>query len=107
MNTNQRTSVVGLVSERVSDPSKRAEVFGEVHRLEQAGYSFEKATASLELLIRRVLSADPLPFSVLSYHVSMRSGERTHICEASVMVNVGGKRFHEGSEGSGPLNSLY
>ena len=41
--------------------------------LEHEGYEFEAADGSLALLIRRALVAQPAPFDVDAYHVSMRS----------------------------------
>ena len=43
---------------------------------------------SLALLIRRALKHESKPFEVESYHVSMRSGEKNSVCEATVKVVV-------------------
>ena len=48
-----------------------------IKEMEHRGYEFEAADGSLTLLIRRVLSQEPPPFTVDAYHVSMRSASET------------------------------
>ena len=74
--------------------------------LEHEGYEFEAADGSLALLIRRALKHEAKPFDVESYHVSMRSGEKNSVCEATVKVVVGDKHAHTVAEGDGPVNAL-
>ena len=74
--------------------------------LEHRGYEFEAADGSLTLLIRRVLSKAPPPFTVDAYHVSMRSEGAASICEATVKVRVGDQRAHTVADGDGPVNAL-
>ncbi len=77
-----------------------------VKELEHRGYEFEAADGSLTLLIRRVLSNTPPPFTIDAYHVSMRSEGATSICEATVKVRVGDERAHTVADGDGPVNAL-
>jgi 2-isopropylmalate synthase len=74
--------------------------------LEHRGYEFEAADGSLALLIRRVLSKEPAPFTVDAYHVSMRSEGGASVCEATVKVRVGTERAHTVADGDGPVNAL-
>ena len=74
--------------------------------LEHRGYEFEAADGSLTLLIRRVLSNAPPPFTVDAYHVSMRSEGGASVCEATVKVRVGDERAHTVADGDGPVNAL-
>ena len=74
--------------------------------LEHRGYEFEAADGSLTLLIRRVLSNAPPPFTVDAYHVSMRSEGAASVCEATVKVRVGDERAHTVADGDGPVNAL-
>jgi 2-isopropylmalate synthase len=74
--------------------------------LEHRGYEFEAADGSLTLLIRRVLSDAPPPFTVDAYHVSMRSEGGASVCEATVKVRVGNERAHTVADGDGPVNAL-
>jgi len=74
--------------------------------LEHKGYEFEAADGSLTLLIRRVLTGAPPPFTVDGYHVSMRSERGSSVCEATVKVRVGDQHAHTVAEGDGPVNAL-
>ena len=74
--------------------------------LEHRGYEFEAADGSLTLLIRRVLSSAPPPFTVDAYHVSMRAEGAASVCEATVKVSVGPDRAHTVADGDGPVNAL-
>ena len=77
-----------------------------IKEMEHRGYEFEAADGSLTLLIRRVLSNDPPPFTVDAYHVSMRSEGAASVCEATVKVKVGNDRAHTVADGDGPVNAL-
>ena len=78
----------------------------QVKELEHRGYEFEAADGSLTLLIQRALRNAPRPFTVDAYHVSMRTGAKTSICEATVKVSVGGGTAHTVADGDGPVNAL-
>ncbi len=86
---------------RAEDDARRA-----IKELEHRGYEFEAADGSLALLIRRVLSKAPPPFTVDAYHVSMRSEGGASVCEATVKVRVGDERAHTVADGDGPVNAL-
>jgi 2-isopropylmalate synthase len=77
-----------------------------VKQLEHDGYEFEAADGSLALLIQRELRHETRPFTVDAYHVSMRSGGTSSVCEATVKVVVGNKHAHTVAEGDGPVNAL-
>jgi len=77
-----------------------------IKELEHRGYEFEAADGSLALLIRRVLTGEPPPFTVDAYHVSMRSEGGASVCEATVKVRVGEDRAHTVADGDGPVNAL-
>jgi 2-isopropylmalate synthase len=77
-----------------------------IKEMEHRGYEFEAADGSLTLLIRRVMSKAPPPFTVDAYHVSMRSEAGTSVCEATVKVRVGTQRAHTVADGDGPVNAL-
>ena len=81
---------------------------GEVKALEQAGYSFEAAGGSLELLIRRTLGECPRAWTLHEYQCSFRKYKDGHapVCEASVKLNVGDKMNHTISAGHGVVNAL-
>jgi 2-isopropylmalate synthase len=77
-----------------------------VKELEHEGYEFESADGSLALLIRRALRHEARPFSIDAYHVSMRSGGASSVCEATIKVVVGRDHAHTVAEGDGPVNAL-
>lgn len=104
-------STVALVNALVRGSKNRQRVFAEIAHKENYGYCFDMANASLELLIARILNGKKLPFTVKSYHVSMRGSmeagaETKHICEASVKVIVRGAQYFKVSEGDGPISAL-
>jgi 2-isopropylmalate synthase len=78
----------------------------QIKRLENEGYEYEAAEASLALLIGRTLKHKELPFSVNAYHVSMRRDGPNSICEATVKVRVAKEAGHTVAEGDGPVNAL-
>ncbi len=85
---------------------------------EAAGWSYEAADASFELLIRDELaSADaertvadvagrPRPFTLESYRVIVENFGGAVSSEATVKVHVGGRRIIATAEGNGPVNAL-
>jgi 2-isopropylmalate synthase len=86
-------------------PETRA-ITSEVKRLENLGYEYEAAEASLALLIRKTMAHRELPFVVDGYHVSIRSHGGAGVCEATVKVRVGDRTAHTVAEGDGPVNAL-
>jgi 2-isopropylmalate synthase len=79
-----------------------------VKALEAAGYTFEAADASFELLLREeVDGVRPAYFDVESWRVITESrpgGEA--VSEATVKLHAGGRRQVATGEGNGPVNAL-
>jgi 2-isopropylmalate synthase len=74
-----------------------------------AGYTFEVADASLELLMRTAGGWEQPFFRIESYrvHVEERVDEdETPLAEATVKVHTKGKRHIESAEGHGPVGAL-
>jgi len=96
------------------DGSAAADLAKRVNDLEAAGYVFEAADASLELLMRRSLGWEPDYFRVESYRVT--SYHREGVAwpadgvdlanEATVKLWVGDARKIAVGEGNGPVNAL-
>ena len=83
----------------------------EVKERESVGYAYEGASASFELLARRVLGTVPDYFEVESFHVTVERrhnaiGELVSVSEAVVKLKVGGERLLTVGEGNGPVNAL-
>jgi 2-isopropylmalate synthase len=90
-----------------NDTPELKPILERIKDLENNGYEFEAADASLSLLIRTELDRKFVPrFKLETYHVSMRRDQMESICEATVRVRVGGKVAHTVAEGDGPVNAL-
>lgn len=76
--------------------------------LEHAGYQYEGAEASFELLVRRAFGQLPGWFRLLGYRViDERAGEETPpVTEATVRLEVEGQTEHTAATGNGPVNAL-
>jgi 2-isopropylmalate synthase len=100
-------------------PDAVGRIVDAVKEREAAGWSYEAADASFELLIRDELaSADagsgdaaevPVParpFTLESYRVIVENSGGSVNSEATVKVHVGGHRIIATAEGNGPVNAL-
>ncbi|MDQ3621548.1 MAG: citramalate synthase [Verrucomicrobiota bacterium] len=85
-----------------------AKILAEVKRLEAAGYEFEAAEGSFELLIRRQLGRHQALFELDEYHCSFRRDGlgRWNKCEATVKLHIDGELEYTVAEGDGPVNAL-
>ena len=82
-------------------------VVEELKRLEHAGYHFEVADASLELLLRRAAGERLDFFEVESFRVLVERGRDSMFdTEATLRVLVDGERLVTVGEGDGPVNAL-
>lgn len=84
-------------------------ILKKVKDLESAGYEFEGADASLELLIRRITGDLPNFFTLNGYHVSItrRSADTPSVSEATVKLLLpDGSMMHTAAEGHGPVEAL-
>ena len=78
---------------------------------EAAGWSYEAADASFELLLRKEMAAASgeqvgQPFTLESYRVIVENSGSAVTSEATVKVHVGGRRVIATAEGNGPVNAL-
>jgi len=90
------------------DPERLARVTDRVKSLEQAGYTFEAADASFELLLaEEVEGKRPAYFDVESWRVIAESTRADDaVAEATVKLVAGGRRLAVIGEGNGPVNAL-
>ena len=100
---------LGVAVER--DDRRLEDLLREVKARESIGYAYEAASASFELLARRILGTVPRYFEVESFHVTVERrhnaiGELVSVSEAVVKVIVGGERLLNVGEGNGPVNAL-
>jgi 2-isopropylmalate synthase len=74
---------------------------------EHRGYHYEAAPASFELLLRREAGTYQPLFRLESFRVVVEKHEDGEVTtEATVKVEVDGKRYFEAAEGNGPVNAL-
>jgi len=82
-------------------------ILAQVVAMEAAGYQFEAAEATFDLLVRKVAGTFKPHFERIKYHVGVTSdGTGQPITEATVKLRVDGKELHEVAEGDGPVNAL-
>ncbi|MCB0148197.1 MAG: citramalate synthase, partial [Caldilineaceae bacterium] len=82
-------------------------ILQQIKELENAGFAFESAEASVDLMLRRARPGYEQPFEMIDYTAAVehRAG-RGMFSEATVKVRVGERIFHEVAEGNGPVNAL-
>jgi 2-isopropylmalate synthase len=89
------------------DKTTLRKVLQQVQELENAGYQFEAAEASFELLVRKQINRYHKFFDLDHYRVVVQktnSGEP--VSEATVKLFVNGQPEHRVAEGDGPVNAL-
>lgn len=76
--------------------------------LENEGYQFEGAEASLELLFRKTLGLKRKFFDLIGFRVinEKRKIDEPTLSEATIMVKVGKNIEHTAAIGNGPVNAL-
>jgi 2-isopropylmalate synthase len=97
----------------ISDDQAR-DVLAEIKGRERAGWTYEAADASFELLLRRIaglLPEDEEPFRSLHYRVNVSGGDGDALpgegpAEAILAVEVDGERRLGAGEGNGPVDAL-
>ncbi len=82
-------------------------ILAELNRKEAAGYHYEGAEASFELLVHRVTRNLKAPFELVDFRVAVeKRPDGTTVSEATLKVRVGGVTEHTVAVGDGPVNAL-
>jgi len=92
----------------VADGELAGRIVERVKELEHAGFQFEAADGSFELLVRREAddTYEPL-FKLESWRVIVEKHSDGHATtEATIKIWVGGERYVRTAEGNGPVNAL-
>lgn len=90
-----------------SDKAIQRRVLEKLQDLENAGYQFEAAEASFELLLRKEIGRYRQFFELDHYRVViLRTNGGPPVSEATVKLRVGDKVEHHVAEGDGPVNAL-
>src|SRR5215212_9915256 len=88
------------------DKATLRRVLEKVQDMENAGYQFEAAEASFELLLRKEIGRYRSFFQLDHYRIVVLKMDTTEpIAEATVKINVDGKTEHRVAEGDGPINA--
>lgn len=92
-----------------NDKELMNKILAEVVRLENKGYQFENATASFDLLIKRVSGKFHPHFETIKYRIV--AGDRdvesnVAFAEAIIKLQVGDELWFDAAEGHGPVNAL-
>ena len=90
---------------------KLARLVEELKEREAAGYAYESADASFELLARRTLGHVPEYFEVQQFDVNVEqrynaNGRRVTVAMAVVKIDIAGEKRISAAEGNGPVNAL-
>jgi 2-isopropylmalate synthase len=103
-----RSNIIALTARHnlQDDRELMDKILAQVVSLENAGYQFEAAGASFDLLVRRAAGTYRPHFERISYHVGVGRDERGLETEATVKLRVGDDIRHEVAEGDGPVNAL-
>jgi 2-isopropylmalate synthase len=104
-----RSNIAALASRHHirQDPALMDRILSHVVSMESAGYQFEAADASFDLLVRRCMGTFQPHFERLSYHVNVETNAHGELrTEATVKIRIGELIRHEVAEGDGPVNAL-
>ena len=103
----QKATEFGI--ELKKDQPETAQIIERVKELENQGYEFEGADASLELIIRKAKGHYRTFFHTRGYHVTVTrySDNEPGTAEATVKLEFpDGARYHTAAEGDGPVDAL-
>ncbi len=89
------------------DSPQTQQLMARLREMEHAGYQFEGAEASFELMVRKCMGLHEPQFDLEGFRVIVeknRGGETK--TEATIKVQVGGEYEHTAAEGDGPVHAL-
>jgi 2-isopropylmalate synthase len=103
----QKAAELGISLDR--DRPETREILNRVKELENVGYEFEGADASLELIMRKATGEYRTFFTLQGYRVnsSRETARNEHPAEATVKIQLpDGRMMHTAAEGHGPVDAL-
>jgi 2-isopropylmalate synthase len=104
-----RSNIMALAEKHhiTDDPRLMDKILGKVVSKESAGYQFEAAEGSFDLLVKECAGTFRPHFQRLNYHVNVETDAEGKITtEATVKIRIGETVRHEVAEGDGPINAL-
>jgi len=108
-NIYYKASQFGIDLESFEDhSSKTREILKKLKELEHAGYQFEGAEGSFEILLKKLINQFTDYFSLEGFRVitEKRGPKHNVLSEATIKVTVDGEKELTASEGVGPVNAL-
>lgn len=88
------------------DARLQAAILNEVQDLENAGYQFEAAEASFDLLVMKHAGTFRPSFELDHYRVNVLNQDRDPVTESIIKLTVEETEEHVVGEGDGPVNAL-
>ena len=90
------------------DDTAADEILKIIKDLENCGFQFEGADASLELLMQKAMGMHMRYFKLKGFRVNTerRSDDTDPMSEATIMIEVDGNVEHTAAMGNGPVNAL-
>src|SRR5205085_4810126 len=90
-----------------NDRTAMNKILARVQDLEHAGYEFEAAEASFDLLVKKAIGLYRPAFERVAYRVNIETDTAGQpVTEATVKVRIGQEVEHTVAEGDGPVNAL-
>jgi len=108
-NIYYKASQFGINLDSLEDHStKTLEILKKLKELEDAGYQFEGAEGSFEILLKKLIHQFKDFFSLKGFRVitEKRGLNQNALSEATIKVTVDGEKELTASEGVGPVNAL-
>ncbi|NUQ66279.1 MAG: citramalate synthase [Pirellulales bacterium] len=104
-----RSNIVAVTTKHNirQDPKLMDKILAKVVSKEHAGYQYEAAQGSFDLLVKECAGTFRPHFERLNYHVTVETdGNSKTTTEATVKIRIGNDIRHEVAEGDGPINAL-
>jgi len=102
-----RSTILAKTNGSAPDAESMQLILERVQDLEHAGYQFEAAEASFEVLSRKILGTHKPFFKLEGFRVISELDENgADRTEATIRLSVDGKEEHTAAEGNGPVNAL-
>ena len=102
-----RSTILAKTNGEAPDAESMQLILERVQDLEHAGYQFEAAEASFEVLSRKILGTHRPFFQLEGFRVISELDESgADRTEATIKLSVGGEQEHTAAEGNGPVNAL-
>ncbi len=102
-----RSNIIAMTTKHNIEEDKQLmdRILREVVDKENAGYQYEAAGASFDLLVKRATGTFAPHFELVKFHTGVESRGGQPVTEATVKLLVGDEVRHEVAEGDGPVNS--